>query len=192
MNEDETFLVKELPQGAPLPVVSFGEISNVFLVHLVNPVVPSRKLPELVRDSWDWGALEDLAATNNIWVAVDANWARSRAKEAGITLTDAIYDIVNCCGVSAVGASKGLKKGLLNSLKNKSFLQADLLHHDGSGFSNDGNHPQVLYIRRLGMTDRPVLSVIGNHDNHTTIRSDSGRDVGQPTASIIDFPKREV
>lgn len=146
MREDESFVVKELPQGAPLPVVSFGEILNVFLVHLVNPVVPSRKLPELVRDSWDWRDLEDLSATNNIWVAVDATWARSRAKQAGITLTDAIYDIVNCCGVSAVGASKGLKKGLLNSLKNKPFLKADLLHYDVNGFSNDGNHPKVLNI----------------------------------------------
>lgn len=188
MSDENSFSLRELSLRSPLPVVTFGEISNIFLVHLVNPVVPSPKLPDVVGKNWDWGSMEGLAATDNMWVAVDANWARARAKDAGVSLTEAIYDIINCCGISNVGASKGLKKGLLRSLKAHSFLRADMLHHDGTGFSDNENHPLVLVIKRMGVTDRPILKVVGNTDGEMSIRRADGGNSEPKTAEIVRFP----
>ena len=67
-------------------------------------------------------------------------------------------------------------------------IEAQMLHHDGSGFE-DGNHPAVLLIRRDRKTDKPILSVVGNPEE--SISFDFGaEEVEAPLNTILAFPPK--
>jgi hypothetical protein len=180
----EKLILKDISKTPVLPIITKGPLAGCFLANSVNVQIPFPNLPKIVAEGWAWEGDPLLAKLNNIWIAVDAQWVLLRKKEQGISLTDAFYDIVNLCGLSAVGQKKGLQKSLLNVLKNKAFTLMENIHHDGGGFEN-GDHPPVLVVKRLGTSDRSLLSVIGDKTKNVSFILTE-----DPTAEIIDFPKK--
>lgn len=181
-------VLKDLTDTSVLPVITDGPLSGCFLVNAVNVIIPSPRLPKLVKETWNWQGDDTMATINNLWVAVDARWVRSRMADRDIKMSDALYDIINLCGLSSVGEKKGLKKSLLRLTKTRGFVQFDQIHHDGTGFE-DGDHPVVLIIKRKGKTDQPVLSVVGDPEEFYELHKD-GEEPKDPLANIVAFPKK--
>ena len=181
-------LMKGLSDTSVLPVITEGPLSGCILVNAVTVIIPSPRLPKLVKETWNWQGGDTKATLNNLWVAVDTSWVRSRMADRDIKMTDALYDIINLCGLSSVGEKKGLKKSLMRVAKSKAFVEFDQLHHDGAGFE-DGDHPAVLIIKRLSKTDKPVLSVVGDPEQFYEIHKD-GEEPKDPLANIVAFPTK--
>ena len=186
--ERRQLVLKDLTDTSVLPVITEGSLSGCFLVNVIKVVIPLPRLPKLVKETWNWLGDDTSATLNNLWVAVDASWVRSRMADRNIKMADALYDIINLCGLSSVGEKKGLKKSLVRVSRAKAFVEFDQLLHDGTGFEA-GEHPAVLVIKRLGKTDKPVLSVVG--DPEVGVSFDFGEVPKDPLANILAFPKKD-
>ena len=182
-------VLKDISDTSVLPVLTTGALAGCFLVNAVDISVPSPRLPKIVQDTWNWRGDDQKLTLNNLWVAVDSTWASARKVSENIKMTEAVFDIFNLCGLCVVGERSGLKKSMTRAVKKKSFIEAQMLHHDGSGFE-DGNHPAVLLIRRDRKTDKPILSVVGNPEE--SISFDFGAEaVESPCAAILAFPPKK-
>ena len=184
----EQISLKDMTDTPVLPVLTEGELSGCFLVNVVGVIIPFPRLPKIVQDTWNWQGDANEATLNNLWVAVDASWVRVRMADRNITMSEALYDIINLCGLSSVGVKKGLKKSLLRVAKAGVFVQFDQLFHDGTGFEA-GAHPAVLVIKRQGKTDKSVLSVVGDPEEAVVFDLDKVP-TPDPLANIVAFPPK--
>ena len=184
----QQMVMKDLSDTSVLPVITEGPLSGCILVNAVTVIMPSPRLPKLVKETWNWQGGDTEATLNNLWVAVDTSWVHSRMADRDIKMTDALYDIINLCGLSSVGEKKGLKKSLMRLAKSKAYVSFDQIFHDGTGFE-DGDHPAVLIIKRQGKTDKPVLSVVGEPEQFYEIHKD-GEEPKDPLANIVAFPTK--
>jgi hypothetical protein len=105
-----------------------------------------------------------------------------------IKMSEALFNIINLCGLSSVGVKKGLKKSLLRVAKAGAFIQFNQLFQDGTGFEA-GAHPAVLVIKRQGKTDKSVLSVVGNPEEAVVFDLDKAP-TPDPLANIVAFPPK--
>jgi hypothetical protein len=157
----DDIILPELGLNPTLPV-SEGAMFGFYLATAVEVVVPSPKLPKLVKENWPWEVDEHgVARTNNIIVAISASWVNARAKERNIGAADAFFDILFICGLTKKGAEEGLLKGMKRVSKLQAYATMTLLWHDGKGYEVDGDHPQVLIIKRRVKKDIPLLAVKG-------------------------------
>ena len=187
--ESTQLVLKDISDTSVLPVLTHGDLAGCFLVNAVDISVPSPRLPKIVQDTWDWHGNEQKLTLNNLWVAVDATWVRSRTVSEKIQLTEALFDIFTLCGLCVVGERSGLRKSLVRTIKKKAYIEAQMLLHDGTGF-DDGKHPAVLMIRRDRKSDRPLLSVVGNLDENIFFNLGI-KEENDPLASIIVFPTKD-
>ena len=182
----QQLVLKDISDTPVLPVLTIGALSGCFLVNSVDVRISFPRLPKIVQDTWDWRGDADEATLNNLWVAVDASWVKARMADREIKMTDAVYDIINLCGLSSVGVKKGLKKSVVRVAKKKAFTTMQMIHHDGSGFEA-GGHPAVLVIKRQGKTDKPLLSIVGDPDETIVFELDAAPD---PLANVVAFPSK--
>ena len=186
--ESKQLVLKDISETSALPVLTDGALAGCFLINAVDISVPSPRLPKIVQDTWVWQGNDQRLTRNNLWVAVDATWVGARTVSEKIQLTEAIYDIFALCGLCVVGERSGLKKSLARTIKKKAFVEAQILHHDGSGF-DDGKHPAVLVIRRDRKSDRPLLSVVGEPEENVSFDL-AAKEANDPLANIVAFPPK--
>ena len=161
-NKDTQQLVlKDISKTPMLPVITDGPLAGCFLANNIDVQIPLPNIPTIVANNWVLDGDTTFSTIKSIWIAVDTTWVLARKKETYITLTEAYYDIAALCGLSAVGLKNGLKRAISTNLRNDAFIEMTTLYHNGSGFDN-GDHPLVLVVRRLGSSDKPILSVVGD------------------------------